>query len=215
LYKNTFSKSFEGKFQNDFWQALYNTITEYNLTSKYFFDLLSAFKQDISKSRYNTFDELLNYCEQSANPVGRIILKLFNIRDDESMQYSDAICTALQLTNFYQDVSIDIKKDRIYIPMYEIDKFGVELNQFELKQNNPNFEQLLKYQIERTKELFSEGKKLFVKLPARLEKQIRLTVLGGETILGKIEQMNYNVLNDHPKLSKKDILIIFFKAFMK
>jgi phytoene/squalene synthetase len=132
LFQNTFSKSLEGKFQNDLWFALINTIHEYNLTPKYFFDLLSAFKQDITKTRYNSFDEVLNYCERSANPVGRIVLELVDIRDDDSKRFSDAICTALQLTNFYQDVSIDIKKDQIYIPIDEMDRFGVNLTQFEL-----------------------------------------------------------------------------------
>jgi squalene synthase HpnC len=215
LYENTFSKSLKGKFQNDFWLALYNTIHEYNLTPKYFYDLLSAFKQDISKTRYHSFDEVLNYCERSANPVGRIVLELFNIRDEESSQYSDAICTALQLTNFYQDVSIDIKKDRIYIPINEMNKFGVKLNQFELKQNNTNFEQLLKFQVDRTKDYFSIGRNLFLRLPGKLEKQIKATVLGGEKILEKIEKINFNVLIHRPKLSKIDYMNILLKALIK
>lgn len=205
----------EGKSQNDFWLALYNTIHEYNLTSKYFYDLLSAFKQDISKTRYNSFDEILNYCERSANPVGRIVLEFFNIRDDDSKRYSDAICTALQLTNFYQDVSVDIRKDRIYIPIDEIERFGVKLNQFELKQNNTNFEQLLRFQVDRTKDYFSIGRNLFSRLPGKLEKQIKATVLGGEKILEKIEKINFNVLTHRPKLSKIDYINILLKALIK
>jgi phytoene/squalene synthetase len=165
--------------------------------------------------RYNSFDEVLNYCERSANPVGRIILEFFDIRDDESMQYSDAICTALQLTNFYQDVSLDINKNRIYISIDEIERFGVKLNQFELRQNNTNFEQLLKYQVDRTKNYFSKGKNLFPRLPGRLQKQIKATVLGGEKILDKIERINYNVLNHRPKLSKIDYINILLKALVK
>ncbi|MFA5804367.1 MAG: squalene synthase HpnC [Melioribacteraceae bacterium] len=215
LYEDAFSKSLEGKFQNDFWFALHNTIQEYNLTPKYFYDLLSAFKQDIFKTRYNSFDEVLNYCERSANPVGRIVLEFFNVRDIESIRYSDAICTALQLTNFYQDVSIDIKKDRIYIPIDEMDRFGVKLNQFELKQNNTNFEQLLKFQVDRTKDYFSIGRNLFPRLPGKLEKQIKVTVLGGEKILEKIEKINFNVLIHRPKLSKVDYMNILLKALIK
>lgn len=215
MYQTTFSESLEGKFQNDFWSALSNTIQQFNLTPKYFYDLLSAFKQDISKTRYTSFDDLLNYCERSANPVGRIVLELFNIRNEESIQYSDAICTALQLTNFYQDVSIDIKKDRIYIPIDEIERFGVKLNQFELKQNNTNFEQLLKFQVDRTKDYFSIGRNLFSRLAGKLEKQIKATVLGGEKILEKIEKNNYDVLNHCPKLSKIDYMNILLKALVK
>ncbi len=215
LYRYNFSRSLNGKYQNDFWLALHNTILEYKLTPKYFYDLLDAFKQDIYKNRYNSFDEVLNYCERSANPVGRIVLELFDIRDEESSKYSDAICTALQLTNFYQDVSIDIKKDRIYIPIDEIERFGVKLNQFELKQNNTNFEQLLKFQVDRTKDYFSIGRNLFARLPRKLEKQIKATVLGGEKILEKIGIINYNVLNHRPKLSKIDYMNILLKTLLK
>jgi len=215
LYEDTFSKSLEGKFQDGFWFALNNTINEFILNPKHFYDLLSAFKQDISKTRYNSFDEILNYCERSANPVGRIVLELFDIRNEEAFKYSDAICTALQLTNFYQDVSIDMKKDRIYIPLDEIEKFDVKLNQFELKQNNTKFEQLLKYQIDRTKEYFSIGKNLFDRLPGKLEKQIKATVFGGEKILEKIEKINYDILNHHPKLSKINYFNILLKALIK
>ncbi len=215
LYQSIFSKTMEGEYENDFWNALHNTITEFNLTTKYFYDLLSAFKQDISKTRYNSFDEIINYCERSANPVGRIVLELFNIREEGALKYSDAICTALQLTNFYQDVSIDIKKDRIYIPIDEMEKFDVKLNQFELKQNNTKFEQLLKYQVDRTKDYFSLGRNLFPRLPGKLEKQIKATVLGGEKILEKIEKINYDILNHRPKLSKIDYFNILLKALIK
>lgn len=215
MYETAFSKSLNGKFQNDFWFALFNTIHEYNLTPQYFFDLLNAFKRDISTSHYNSFDEVLSYCERSANPVGRIVLELFSIRDEESLKYSDAICTALQLTNFYQDVSLDIKKNRIYIPIDDIARFGVKLNQFELKQNNTNFEQLLKHQVNRTKDYFAIGKKLLPRLPRKLEKQIKATILSGEKILEKIEQINFNVLNNRPKLSKIDYINVLLKAFIK
>ncbi len=193
--------------------ALNNTIVQFNLTPKYFYDLLSAFKQDLVTTRYQTFDEIINYCERSANPVGRIILEFFSIRDEESLRLSDSVCTALQLTNFYQDVSVDIKKDRIYIPLEEIQKFGVSENQFELRENNTNFEQLLKYQVERTRQLFFEGRKLILRLPKELKSQIHMTILGGEKILNMIEKMNYNVIDTRPKLSKLDYFMIFFKSF--
>ena len=193
--------------------ALNNTNVQFNLTPKYFYDLLSAFKQDLVTTRYQTFDEIINYCERSANPVGRIILEFFSIRDEESLRLSDSVCTALQLTNFYQDVSVDIKKDRIYIPLEEIQKFGVSENQFELRENNTNFEQLLKYQVERTRQLFFEGRKLILRLPKELKSQIHMTILGGEKILNMIEKMNYNVIDTRPKLSKLDYFMIFFKSF--
>ncbi|MBA4406212.1 squalene synthase HpnC [bacterium] len=214
LYKNHFTNCLNGKYESDFWYALGNTITEYKLTPKYFYDLISAFKQDLQKTRYQTFDELINYCERSANPVGRIILEFFSIHDAESLRFSDAVCTALQLTNFYQDVSVDIKKDRIYIPLEELQKFGVTENQFEFRENNTNFEQLVRYQVERTKLLFIEGRNLVSRLPKELGSQIYMTILGGEKILSKIEKTNYNVISVRPKLSKLDYLTIYLKTLV-
>jgi len=203
-----------GKYSTNFWRALHQTVSEFELSPKYFYDLLSAFKQDLVTTRYRTFDEVINYCERSANPVGRIILEFFSIHDEESLRFSDAVCTALQLTNFYQDVSIDIRKDRIYIPIEEIQKFGVSENQFELRENNTNFEQLLKYQVDRTKLLFFEGRKLILRLPKELKSQIHMTILGGEKILNMIEKMNYNVIDTRPKLSKLDYIMIFLRTLL-
>lgn len=211
-YEEQLKNCLNGEYSANFWQALHKTVTTFDLTPKYFFDLLNAFKQDLFTRRYQSFDSIMSYCERSANPVGRIILEFFSIRDDESLRFSDAVCTALQLTNFYQDVSIDIKKDRIYIPLDEIQKFGASENQFELRKNNTNFEQLLKYQVDRAQQLFIEGRKLIQRLPKELKSQIFMTILGGEKILNKIEKMNYNVIDIRPKLSKLDYLMIFVKS---
>ena len=214
LYEEQFIKCINSQFENDFWFALHNTISIFKLTPKYFFDLLSAFKQDVVKTRYKTFDEILDYCERSANPVGRIILEFFNIRDEESSRYSDAVCTALQLTNFCQDVSIDIQKGRIYLPLDEMEKFGVKEFQFELRENNTNFEQLLKYQVDRTKQLFSEGRKLLPRLPKELKRQIQMTISGGEKILEVIEEYHYDVLRSRPALIKLDYIKLFFRTIL-
>lgn len=215
LYKNHLSDSLEGNYKNSFWAALHNTINQFNLSPNYFYDLLSAFGQDIQTGRYNSFDDILNYCQRSANPVGRIILEFFNIRDEQSLKYSDAVCTALQLTNFYQDISIDIKKGRIYIPLDELVKFGVNENQFEFMQNNTNFEQLVGYQVGRAKNIFTVGRYLIDRLPGQLKRQIYMTILGGEMILGKIEKSGFDVINHRPKLSKFDYVIIFLKTLFR
>lgn len=214
LYEIHLRNCLNGMYVNDFWRALHYTITEYKLSPKYFYDLLSAFKQDLITTRYRTFGEIINYCERSANPVGRIILEFFAIKDLESIRFSDAICTALQLTNFYQDISIDIKKDRLYIPLEELQKFGVRENLFEFRENNTNFERLLVYQVDRTKQLFLEGRKLISILPKELRLQIHITILGGEKILSKIEKLNYKVLDTRPKLSKLDYLMILLRALV-
>ena len=213
-FENEFRESLKGNSKNDFWAALKNTIDEKNLTSKYFYDLLKAFKHDVEIKRYNSFKDVLYYCEHSANPVGRLILELFEIRDEELYKYSDNICTALQLTNFYQDVGVDIKKDRIYIPKDEMKKFGVDEIIFVKKHINVNLKELLRYQTERARTLFNEGRKLIQHLPFRLRFEISWTVLGGEKILAKIEELDYDVLNVRPKLSKFDYFTLMLKSFL-
>jgi len=202
----------EGNFSNPFYQALSSTIHERNLTPSYFYDLLKAFRQDVSVKRYNTFDELMNYCRFSADPVGRIILELFDLRDGNLALLSDKICSALQLTNFYQDVSVDISRGRIYIPLEEMKSFKVTEKDFELKKINTNFKELIKLQVDRARKLFQEGKPLTALLPKPLNFEIKWTVLGGECILRKIESNDYDVLSRRPKLSKPEYFNLFIKS---
>ena len=206
------NESLTGLYHDDFWHALSNTILECDLTTQNFLKLLSAFKQDVIKKTYNTYEEVLDYCERSANPVGRIILELFSVKNDELFSYSDSICTALQLTNFYQDVSIDIIKERIYLPLNDIQKFNIRLEQFQSKEFNQNFKLLMKYEINRTRELFQRGSKLIPYLPDNLKKQIKMTIMGGEKILDKIASLDYDVLNSRPRLSKFNYAAIFLKS---
>jgi len=208
-YKQALTNSLNNKFENLFWYALNNTIKEFRLSTDNFYNLLSAFKQDIVKIRYKDFNDLLDYCKRSANPVGRIILELHNIHEENALKYSDDICTALQLTNFYQDVSIDIKKGRIYIPQSEMIKFEVEEIAFEDKEINTNFTKLMKFQIDRTKRIFDNGRNLLKYLPLALRIEILLTIIGGKAILTMIEKNNFDVLNNRPTLSKKDYLKVF------
>jgi len=214
-FTKDFSNALSGNCSNDFWKALVSTINQFNLTHQLFFDLLTAFKQDVTKKRYSDYEELLNYCKHSANPVGRIILELFNIRDEALMIYSDNICTALQLTNFYQDVKVDYEKNRIYLPEDEMKNFGVTKNIFTLSKINSNFKKLLLFQTKRTRQLFGEGKKLLSNLPGLLKYEIKWTILGGEEILNKIEKLDFDVLNNRPKLNKIDYFLIMIKAFIK
>lgn len=212
MFERELTKAINGEFVNEFWFALQNTIVEKKLSTKYFYQLIDAFKQDLTKKRYKNFEEVTDYCRRSANPVGRIILELNNIRDEQANKYSDNICTALQLTNFYQDVMIDWEKGRIYIPFDEMDKFRIYEKTFEMKENSSNFKKLLKYQINRTRELFTEGRNLLNYLPPRLKFQIRWTILGGEKILEKIETIDCNVLNVRPKLNKKEYFSLMIKS---
>jgi squalene synthase HpnC len=202
-----------GNFENDYEAALYNTITVMHLTHSLFYDLLTAFKQDLVKKRYQSFDELLNYCKYSANPVGRLILELNNIRDNNAFYYSDEICTALQLINFYQDVQIDLSMNRIYFPMDEMTMFAVTENMFELNKINHNLEKLVKYNVERADKILEEGQKLLEFLPGRLKTEIKWTILGGKEVLNKIKKNSFNIFT-RPKLNKFDFLILFLKSLV-
>lgn len=211
-FEKSFSETLNGKFKSSFDEALYDTIKRKNLTPQLFYDLLTAFKLDVTKKRYESFDEVLNYCKHSANPVGRLILELFNVRVDEAFYFSDKICTALQLTNFYQDIEIDYEKGRIYFSQAEMQRFEVSENIFAKKENNANLKQLLKYNIDRAQSMFDEGKNLYEFISGRLKLEIKWTILGGELILQKIRQNDYNIFNKRPKLTNIDFGILFIKS---
>ena len=202
------------KFADEFWNALENTIDIYSLNSEYFYNLLSAFKQDVTKRRFNDYNELLDYCRRSANPVGRIMLQLFRIKNQECYKYSDLICTALQLANFYQDISVDYQKGRVYIPVDEMLKFGIDEKIFETKVSNSNFKKVMEYQLKRNLQMFMEGSYIIEILPYKLKYQISWTIYGGKKILYKIIRGNYDVLNNRPVLSKIDYMILMIKGLM-
>lgn len=212
-YEKDFIEALNGKFKNDFWLALKNTCDKFQIDKKFFLDLISAFKQDIIKKRYETDFEILDYCKRSANPIGRILLKIFKVEDNEALIASDKICTALQLTNFYQDVSIDIQKNRIYASKEMMRKYSVTEEDFLNLNCNENVKLLFKELIEKTYKMFNEGKVIQSYVPKSFLLQIRMTILGGEKILHKIVENDYDVFNKRPKLNKKDFLLILLKSF--
>jgi len=201
-----------GNAKSEYEFALANTINEKNLTVENFYNLIKAFKQDVIKNRYENCYAVIDYCKHSANPVGRLILELFDIRSEKAFNYSDKICTALQLTNFLQDVSIDYKKGRIYLPQDEMDMLQITEKLFEDKENNHKLKQLIKSNVDRIQNLFDEGKKLFPLLSGRLKVEIIWTVAGGEEILDHIRKNDYNVFNNRPELSKTRMISLFLKS---
>jgi len=193
--------------------ALKNTIISKNLSHTNFFNLLKAFKQDVSKNRYSTINEVKDYCSCSANPVGRILLELYNIKDDRAFYLSDKICTALQLTNFIQDTVIDFKKGRIYFPQDEMEKFGVSEKMFEMNENNLNLKQLVEFSVNRIQNLYNEGRDLLEFLSGRFKYEISWTIKGGEEILNKIRGADFDVFTRRPVLTRNAHIRILFKSF--
>ena len=212
-FEDRLTSLLKGNYENEYELALSNTIHVMYLTKSLLYDLLSAFRQDLVKKRYQSFEDLLNYCKYSANPIGRLILEINNIRDSDAFYYSDKICTALQLINFYQDVTIDYSLGRIYFPLDEMSMFSVSENMFEFNKINHNLEKLVKYNIDRTENILREGKKLLKYLPGRLKIEIKWTVLGGMTILNKIRNNDFNIFT-RPKLNKLDLLVLLFKSMV-
>lgn len=201
-----------GQADHPIFIALAETVRELDLPIKLFNDLLSAFKQDVVKRRYANFDEVLDYCTRSANPVGHLILLLFGYREEHLMQLSDHICTALQLANFWQDVSVDIRKDRIYLPQDEMQKFGVMVEELREGRFSERFASLLKFQVDRTWKLFNQGRPLTEMVSGRLKYELRLTWFGGTRILQLIEKLGYDTLNQRPKISTSDKLLLMART---
>jgi squalene synthase HpnC len=192
--------------------ALHETIRELDLPIGLFTDLLSAFKQDVVKRRYADFPEVLDYCRRSANPIGRLVLLLHHVRDEESHLLSDQICTGLQLANFWQDVGVDLEKDRMYLPENDRRNHGVTEEALFALCADSNYRKLIEFQVARTQAIFNQGEPLTKKLRGLLRLEIRLTWLGGTKILRKIEALNFDTLHHRPTLGKADMAALFFQA---
>lgn len=202
---------YAGRAAHPVFIALAETVRELRLPVQLFRDLLSAFTQDVTKRRYANFDEVLDYCRCSANPVGRLILLLFDYRDEALHRLSDRICTALQLANFWQDVSVDLQKDRVYLPQDEMARFGYSEAQLQARAFDEQFAALMKHQVERTRDLFMQGRPLPELVRGRLRYELRLTWHGGMRILEHIERQQYDTLSRRPKITKADKLRLLLR----
>lgn len=175
-------------------------------------DLLSAFKQDVAVKRYPDFARLLDYCRRSANPVGLLMLSLYRAADAANVRDSDAICSALQLINFLQDVAIDREKGRIYIPTEDLLRFGVDPERLGEWRADERWRTLMAFEVERARALLLSGAPLALRLPGRIGWELRLVVQGGLRILEAIEQVNYDVFTRRPKLGTLDWARLAWRA---
>jgi len=193
-------------------------IAEYKLPLQLFRDLLDAFLQDVGKDRYRDFAELMDYCRRSADPVGRLLLHLFGHATAENLSRSDAICSALQLINHWQDVGIDALKGahgRIYLPQDEMARFGVSGSDICRRVATADFRQLLQFQVNRARDLMLSGAPLGWDLPGRIGLEIRAIVAGGLRILDKIEAVDYDVFTRRPVLQPPDWPLILWNSLVR
>lgn len=192
--------------------ALKDTIDKFSIPEGLLRDLVSAFAQDVVKKRYATFGELLDYCRRSANPVGRLVLILHGIRDDKLFGFSDKICSALQLANFWQDMGVDKLKNRIYIP--QEDWNGISQERIFADDADAGVRKLVEFEVERTEKMFSEGEPLIKYLPFPLSLEIKITLAGGRAILRKIRRQNYDTLSRRPALGRWDKIRLLASALL-
>ncbi len=195
---------------------LQTSLQAYALPVPLLTDLLDAFAQDVVKTResagYADQAELLDYCRRSANPVGRLLLHLYGVHDEAALQQSDAICSALQLINFWQDLSVDIPRGRHYLPQADCLAFGVTRAELEARQQTPNAIKLIAAQVNRARTMMQKGAPLVHRIPGRAGWELRLVVQGGLRILDRIEALHYATLRTRPTLTAMDGPMLLWRA---
>ena len=198
--------------ESDLFLNLENVVRTYQLPLQPFRNLLSAFKQDVVTTRYATFDDLKDYCRRSADPVGTLMLYLYGAANEQNLRDSDAICTALQLINFWQDAAIDWKKQRIYLPQEDMQRFGVTERHLENATVDNSWRELMRFEVERARAMMLSGAPLALRLPGRIGWELRLVVQGGLRILERMEAVDYDVFRQRPQLGRTDWLQILWRG---
>jgi squalene synthase HpnC len=192
--------------------ALAQVVADYRLPLQALRDLLSAFRQDVVTPRYADFAGVLDYCRRSANPVGLLMLHLYGAADARNVAQSDAICSALQLINFWQDVAVDWDKNRIYLPQEDMKRFGVTEADIAGRRDTPAWRALMAFEVERARAMMLAGAPLAARLPGRIGWELRLVVQGGLRILERIEAADYDIYRRRPKLGKADWVIMAWRS---
>jgi squalene synthase HpnC len=194
--------------------ALAETVKECRIPKHEFSDLLIAFRQDQTVTRFETFDDILAYCRYSANPVGHLVLYLCGYSDADRQQLSDYTCTALQLANFWQDVFVDYGKGRIYLPLEDLRRFGVTGDDIAQRRATPQFLAMMKFEVERARDWFARGLPLVKIVNRDLAIDLELFSRGGQEILNAIEGQGFDVLRARPAISKSRKLLLVLRAAM-
>jgi phytoene synthase len=198
--------------QTPLFQDVASIVAEFQLPLQLFHDLLDAFSQDVVKKRYANFDEVLDYCRRSANPVGRLLLHLYEEATPQNLAYSDAICTSLQLINFWQDVNKDYAIKRIYLPQDEMAQYGVGEEHIAQGRADAAWQKLMKFECARARSMMQGGAPLGSILTGRIGLEMRMIIAGGLRILDKLEAVDYDMFNRRPVLKPLDWVIMLLKS---
>jgi squalene synthase HpnC len=195
-------------------RVLKEIISRQRLPLEPFYHLLDAFTQDVTKQRYANFNEVLDYCSRSANPIGRLLLHLYGAEDQDNTRYSDAICSSLQIINFLQDIAVDYKKGRIYLPEDELARFGVVESMIARGERGEAWQRFMTFQIERAQKMLVAGQPLGRILKGRIGLELRVIIAGGQRILEKLAAANGDVFTRRPVLRSPDWAIMFGRALL-
>ena len=214
-WRSELDACYGGATRHPVFVALKPTLDQFAIPITPFQDLLSAFEQDQRVTEYDTFDQLRDYCRRSADPVGRIVLYLCGQHTAQNVEWSDAICTGLQLANFWQDVARDFSIGRIYLPREDCQRFGFTRANFDRKASTPEFLTLMKFEVDRAREWLQRGLPLVEKLPGRMQVDIDLFAHGGLRILDRIEAIGYRVWETRPKVTKFDAVQLLTAALWR
>jgi squalene synthase HpnC len=203
---------YHGNPRHPVFVALVETVQKFSIPKHEFSDLLIAFRQDQTVTRFETFDDLVAYCRYSANPVGHLVLYLCGYKDAERQQLSDCTCTGLQLANFWQDVTVDYAKGRIYLPLEDLREYSVSEKDLAQNLNTPSFCDMMKFEVERARDWFRDGLPLIKKVDASLAVDLELFSRGGQEVLNAIERQHFAVLGHRPVIAKPRKLALVASA---
>lgn len=198
--------------ESEFFRLMCNMIKTHGLPLSPFYDLLDAFSQDVKKTRYANFGEVMNYCRRSANPIGRLLLHLYGQATARNIGYSDAVCSALQIINFLQDVAIDYRKGRIYLPLDEMREYGIDEAQIARGDAGGRWWNFMQFQTERAQHLLESGASLGRALPGRIGLEMRMITAGGKTILRKLRNTQGDIFSQRPQLTVWDWPAMLIKS---
>ena len=213
-WESELNACYAGSPKHPVFVALAETVKQFGIPQHEFSDLLIAFRQDQTVTRFETFDDILAYCRYSANPVGHLVLYLCGYSDAERQQLSDCTCTALQLANFWQDVFVDYGKGRIYLPLEDLRRFGVTGEDIAQRRATPQFLAMMEFEVERARDWFKRGLPLVKMVNRELAIDLELFSRGGQEILNAIERQGFDVLRARPEISKARKLMLVLRAAM-
>lgn len=203
-FEKALDEAIAGRASEPLFVAVAETLDKTGLPPKLLKDLLVAFRLDVTKKRYQSYQDLESYCVYSANPIGRIVLLLFGYEDPKLLALSDRICTGIQLVNHWQDIAVDLTKGRVYLPEEDLKRFHYSYEDLSQRRLNDAFRSLMRFEVSRTRSLFYEGKGLLSELESKLRWQVSLMWLGPMKILDLIEEKDFDVFHSRPTLSKQD-----------